>query len=416
MRPRARAERGAALLVTIVSIAVLTALAVDLAYESRVSLQIAANARDELRASYLARSGVALSRLVLSFQQRVDALTAATAPATPTAGPLGGVSIPRVNLWRLVPVGSELVGGLFPDSPPLAAAAPAGGGTTPSMGFDAVIDDEGRKVNAQLEGWEQAGSGMAPRVQSIYQLICDPRWDPLFEREDARGVRTTREDLLVRLHDWVDGGEQSSTLAASFGAGSCAMVAAPKPFEDAFGDENQPYDRGDDRYRVKNARMDSLDELYLIAGVGDAFMAAFGDALTVYLPRDGEGAKRNPNTLDPKQLVANATLIAEPQQEAVLNDPAFEKLLLDAVLARTSLGIVSLASREFAELVVLAGVRVNMNKVKDQFTDRSTTFQIRSTGRTGDVTTTIRAVVQLETAQQAGAVAAPGQLVHWREE
>jgi general secretion pathway protein K len=257
---------------------------------------------------------------------------------------------------------------------------------------------------------------MAPRVQSIYQLICDPRWDPLFEREDARGVRTTREELLVRLHDWVDGGEQSSALAASFGAGSCAMVAAPKPFEDAFGDENQPYDRGDDRYRVTNARMDSLDELYLIAGVGDAFMAAFGDALTVYLPRDGEGAKRNPNTLDPKQLVFNATMIAEPQQEAALNDPAFEKLLLDAVLARTSLGIVSLASREFAELVLAAGVRVNMNKVKEQFTDRSTIFQIRSTGRAGDVTTTIQAVVQLETAQQAGAVATPGKLVHWREE
>ncbi|HYS79620.1 MAG TPA: hypothetical protein VEM76_02860, partial [Anaeromyxobacteraceae bacterium] len=62
--PRTR-QRGAALLIAITSIAILTAVAVDLAYNTRVSLQMAANARDELRATYLAKSGVALSRLVL---------------------------------------------------------------------------------------------------------------------------------------------------------------------------------------------------------------------------------------------------------------------------------------------------------------------------------------------------------------
>ena len=50
LRP-ARRERGAALVVAMVALALLSALAVDLAYESRVRLQIAANGRDELRAS-----------------------------------------------------------------------------------------------------------------------------------------------------------------------------------------------------------------------------------------------------------------------------------------------------------------------------------------------------------------------------
>ncbi len=410
MRPRARSERGAALLVTIVSIAVLTALAVDLAYESRVSLQIAANARDELRASYLARSGVALSRLVLSFQQKVDGLT------SQVGGAGGGVQIPRINIWRLMPVGSELVGGLFPGSPPLAGEVPAGGGTTPSVGFDAVIDDEARKVNAQLDAQPTTG-GLAAVVQSLYQLTCDPRWDALFEREDARGVRTTREELLVRLKDWVDLDERSSALLASFGAASCTMVPEPKPFEDAFGDENQPYDRGDDRYRVKNARMDSLDELYQIAGVGDAFMAAFGDALTVYLPRD---AKRNPNDLDRQVLVANARQIAAVQHDPTLDDTAFADRLLKAMLEQTHMGTVWLSTQDFARIVQGSGVPVNATKLppnKDSsFTDQpSTTFQIRSTGRAGDVTTRIQAVVWL-TALPNEAVAAPGKLVHWREE
>jgi type II secretory pathway component PulK len=100
MKARARTERGAALLVAIVSIAVLTAMAVNLAYESRVALRIAANARDELRASYLARSGVALSRLVLSFQQQLDG-------PQQLAGAAGAaMQIPRIQLWRLLPVDS----------------------------------------------------------------------------------------------------------------------------------------------------------------------------------------------------------------------------------------------------------------------------------------------------------------------
>jgi len=71
MRDR-RPQRGAALLLVLTTIAILTAVAVDLAYQNRVSLQIAANSRDELRALYLAKSAVSLSRLVLHFQQQLD--------------------------------------------------------------------------------------------------------------------------------------------------------------------------------------------------------------------------------------------------------------------------------------------------------------------------------------------------------
>ena len=54
-RQLCRKERGAALLVAIVAIAILTTLAADLAYDTQVRLRIAANARDDLRASALAQ-------------------------------------------------------------------------------------------------------------------------------------------------------------------------------------------------------------------------------------------------------------------------------------------------------------------------------------------------------------------------
>jgi general secretion pathway protein K len=407
MRGAGQRERGAALLVVMVAVAVLTALAASLAYESRVSLRIAANARDELRASYQARSGVALSRLVLSFQQTVDERIPKTA----------GASIPRIQLWRLLPVGTELAANLFP-----AQAPPPAGDSAPESGFEADIDDEGRKVNAQLEALGEGGSGpkLAAQAQVLYQTICDPRWDPLFEREDALGVRTSREELLVRLRDWVDTGEGGATSAlnSESASTSCGTTVLSPPFPNAYGDENQPYDRGDDRYRTKNARMDSLEELLLVAGVGDAFMAAFGDSLTVYLPRD---AKWNVNDLDCRGIVQRAKVMAAPPNQARLYEPEFEELLCKLVTVQTAAGMTAMTPADFAQLVVAANVTVNMNlvqpsNVNSPFTDRSDTFRVRATGKAGAVTSAIDAVVRLEQPQPGAPVAAPGRLVHWREE
>ncbi len=408
-------ERGAALLVVMVSVAVLTALAVNLAYDARVSLQIAANARDDLKATALAKSGVAFSRLVLQFQQDMDDSIPTLPPNVP--------ALPRPQLWRIVPVGSALAEGLFGASggagSGVAAAAHEGGAAVgpPANGFMAQLDDEGRKVNVQLDAFGVGGL-LAAQVQSIWQLICDSRWDDLFDREDANGQRVSRTDLLVYLRDWVDEDEVSSALAASFPGGGCVMIAPQNPFEAGFGDENFPYDRGEDRYRAKNARMDSLDELYLVAGVGDLFVAAFGDSMTVYLPRD---TKRNINETDPARLLELAKIIADPPSQPRLYDTTFAEQLHKLVLDRTYGGMLSLSPLDFGQLVETAGVKVNANLIQptspqNPFTDRSTVFRVRSQGRAGDVKKTLDVVMRFEKAQQAQVVAIPGRIVHWREE
>src|SRR5207248_698749 len=58
-------RRGVALVLVLTTVAILTSIAVDFGYQSRVSLRLTENARDELRAYYLARSAVNLSRLLL---------------------------------------------------------------------------------------------------------------------------------------------------------------------------------------------------------------------------------------------------------------------------------------------------------------------------------------------------------------
>ena len=408
------AERGAALLIVMVAVAVLTALAADLAYESQVSLRIAANARNELQATYLAKSGIALSRLVLSFQRELEDTTS-NVSAMP-----GAPAMPRPQLWKIAPVDSELVSALFggalrsrPETGPAPAALAAAAG--PAAGtFQVAIDDEGQKVNAQLEG---TSTGMLPaQVQAFWQLICDPRWDPLFDREDENGVRVSRADLLIHLRDWVDDEvpPTSSALAASFSPNGCAIALPQNPFEPGFGDENFPYDRGEDRYRTKNARMDSLDELYLVAGIGDAFMAAFGNQLTVYMGRD---EKQNVNTTDPVALLHFAMRMANAQDDPKLLDPKFAQALVKAVVERTFGGILSMSAKDLSDIVQGLGVTVNQNLLSgpnSPFTDKSTVFRLRSVGRAGDVTKTLDVVLRPDKIQPN--VPIPGRIVHWREE
>src|SRR5258708_37833993 len=83
MRAASLQSRGVALILVLTTIAILTSIGVDFSYQSRVSLKLAENLRDETRAYYLARSAVKLSRLLLHFQKQVEQLRRAPTPALP---------------------------------------------------------------------------------------------------------------------------------------------------------------------------------------------------------------------------------------------------------------------------------------------------------------------------------------------
>jgi general secretion pathway protein K len=71
-RRRKQRERdsGVALLMCISMLALLIALTSEFTYETSIHSMQAANARDEVRAHYLARSAVSISRLLIKIQQR----------------------------------------------------------------------------------------------------------------------------------------------------------------------------------------------------------------------------------------------------------------------------------------------------------------------------------------------------------
>lgn len=426
---RPPAQRGAALLVVLTTVAVLTALAVDLAYRTRVSLQSAANARDELRAACLAKSAVALSRLVLHFQQQLDR-SAGNAGAL--AGRLPGqaaqasqASAISFRLWELVPVDSSSVamflsGEPAAGSPPARAPAPAGtedlfgAGTARAFGdyqgsFRARVDDEDRKVNvAQLAGLSTAA---APQLVRLLSLVREQRFDYLFDREDANGFRATRPEVAIALKDWVDEDEVTSVLGRN----------PAVPFEAGYGDENAAYDRGPDRYRAKNARFDSLEELHLVAGLSDGFMSAFGDRLTVY---PDVNAPTNINTSDPQQMLVNILAMSDPPgiPQPVVLDPMFQEKLEAALRLVRPFPFMALNVQQLATVLTALGVRLQAiyrqaanTDARIPFGNRSSTFRILGIGKVGSVTRNIEAVVTFDS--RAGPLASSlGRLLHWREE
>ena len=422
--PRSSDTRGAALLIAIVSIAVITALTVDLAYQTRVTLQSAANARDELRAEWQARSGIGFSRLVLHFQQQLDRTTGAAAAlagaggtgaqggalpggAAGAANPLAGLQL-SVRLWDLVPVDSTIAGMLLGEAAAgeegEAPRDPGADGT-----FQAKIEDEDGKINVrQLNG---IGALPAAQAARLTELVKDPKYDFLFDEEDANGIRVTRRDLLGYLRDWADEDEVTSVYTGN----------PMQPFEPGFADENGVYQRLDDRYVAKNAWFDSLAELHLVAGVSDTFMAAFRDSLTVY---PDVNAPININAADRAGLIVNALVMSDPPgiPQPPLLDPAFEQQLDAALLLVRPLPFMAMTSQQFATALQTLGIQVqpiytqatNSDR-RAVFGDRSTTFRIRATGTSGAVTKNLDAVVTFD--QRAGPLAQDlGRVVYWNEE
>jgi general secretion pathway protein K len=178
-----------------------------------------------------------------------------------------------------------------------------------------------------------------------------------------------------------------------------------------FSDESAQYDRYEPRYKPKNGRFDSLDELYMVHGVSDAFMAAFRDRLTVY---PDVNANLNINTDDPVMLYMAILAVSDPNHpDPRLQDPLFIDRLIRQIRTARLYAFFGMSVLDFVNIVQASGVPVNQtirNNVQNNrwVSDKSSTYRIESVGEAGAVQKKITAVVRLDEGL--------GRLVYWREE
>ena len=446
-------NRGVALILVLTTIAILTSVGVDFSYSTRVSLRLAESARDETRAYYLARSAVNLSRLLLHFQKQVDGLGGqltkgledllrpkgpptppqdgkATAGTPPTPGRISSNVGPKaslgIRLWEILPVDSNVMGALLSgatsiggvDKPSAKGAdsdrpteAPAReAGAKPAVehafgtfdgSFNAKIVDENSRINVQgLDGL--GGAPLAALIQ-LRAMMADPKYDFIFDDEDANHDRVRRDDVILAMKDWIDLDETGSGLDPT---------NTVNPFVNSYGDENSAYDRYTPRYKAKNSRFDSLDELFLVRGVNDRFMAAFGDRLTIW---PDINSKLNINTNDPQQMLTNILIAAAQPNDPALRDPRLLQTILQELQLRKMFSFFGMSAADFVLVLQANGIRLRpeidprlSGAAANFFGSTSDTFRITATGRVGRIEKTVTAVIRYDDLL--------GKLLYWKEE
>jgi general secretion pathway protein K len=284
-RRKVSRQAGFALLVATLTTAILGAVVGEFSYNTRVELESATNARDQLRAEYLARSGINLSRLIIKVQQSVldknrqftgDLQLADFAPYLVKA--FGGDKEEREGLSALLGVDASSIKGL---------------GVGKGASFDVDMGSEDGKINVNCAGGlnaagntgnaftgqptqlpqQQQQQGAAQPItnpaQALYTLLTavefPTRYNRLFENPDSEGQYATRDEIARAIIDWSDVDEQRYEPLGPSSAG-----------------EDYRYDGQRDSYRAHNNYFDTTDEMHLVRGVGDEYWGVFGNFFTVY--------------------------------------------------------------------------------------------------------------------------------------
>jgi len=339
-----RRDRGVALLVVITWLALMIALVGEFTFGTTVDAAEAANARDELRAHYMARSAINLSRLLIKIQTKfIDPVMAqaekmlkdamggaggASGSANPAA-PAGGLGISlRVTDY------ADMLMGFFSGSKDEANSLGSligldltnakGLGMT-SGRFDAEITAEDGKIDLNCGGG-LGTQGYFDRQKIVFRLLSGlmfaQRYDRLFNNADSGGQFNSRLEVARALIDFADADlqmfafESSSTSAA----------------EDYHYDANPR-----DKYRAHNNTLDSLEEIRLVRGVTDGFYEAFAPYLTVYPSSDSAKACRVDMGVISNKEGDCAPLVMGVIRAAAMGDPTKAATLDPTILDDTKL-------------------------------------------------------------------------------
>ena len=231
-QPTRDEQRGVAMLVVLTWLALMISLVSEFTYGTTVDAAQAANARDELRAHYLARSSVNLSRLLIKIQQRfiepvddpgaADAADSSMGGAGTTRGRAGGAAAWR--RWRHQPahhrlrraadgVLQRLEGrGRRPRQPdrPQHHAASRGWASSRAASTRRSPPRTARSTSTAAAGRcrsrpEQADgrlpAAQRPDVLARASIACSRRPTPPASSSPARRSR-------ARIIDWADGDDQ----------------------------------------------------------------------------------------------------------------------------------------------------------------------------------------------------------------
>ena len=277
-RRRTDRQHGVAVLLVLACLAILAPFTATFNYQARVDWQSAVNVRDEVAARQIQRGAMQLSLLLFEIQRLVF-------NQRQFREFMGTMDITQVAPYLMSVFGSadgaEGLGDMVGiDTTALQELAIENGG------FEYRVTAESGKINVNCAAKSsKAGDRDNPAgrtVETLEALMSPTLYDPLFEEEKSNGQYYARADIVRAIADYVDDDRQRFDII-KLRSGSAQ--------------ENDRYGELFDPYLPRNARLDSIDELHLVAGVDDDWMTAFSPELTVY-----GGCKVNLNFASAEQI------------------------------------------------------------------------------------------------------------------
>ncbi|MEM1347064.1 MAG: hypothetical protein AAGI01_00810 [Myxococcota bacterium] len=263
-------RRGVAMMIVLVTIALLSAVTVEFAYSTRVNFAMAANERDKVKSYFMAKSAVNLTRLLLSFQVALQRESRAT---DDDMGRLINRAIRRSNfqIYQYV----DLLMKPFHSG---KIETPVGGLDLQETGvegfgnftgeFTAEVRPEAGRIDINMFFKEETDDN---DLAILCAMFIDPQYDEMFLRKDDYGNPLDRGTVIQNIVDFIDPDNEAISLDQQ-----CKKVGGG-------GDESRNYTRDQKlRIRPRDAKLTHPEDLYQIHGVGDEFIDAFGSQFTVY--------------------------------------------------------------------------------------------------------------------------------------
>ena len=310
-----RREQGVALVLVLTIVTVITVFVAELSSNTSSAFQVAVSERDRLKAEYIARSGLNLTRLLIAKEPDIRRIVA------PMYSMLLGHGPPQLNVWSfadnlLMPFSNygsaksqaKAVGVDFSQMEGLVDT----GGT-----FEVISLPENSMMNLSKPLFWTGDEARNSLAMQLYALLggyqSQSPYDALFNKVDPDGQLTSRIDVIAAVIDWWDDDLERTV----FDPGSSKVSSS--------GSEDDIYSRYPEPYRAKNAPYDTLEELRMVRGFTDDFWATFVEPdpddprrrqVTIY----GSGAV-NPNEARPEVLwsrvcsfMTTAPLCQDPMQ------------------------------------------------------------------------------------------------------
>ncbi len=377
MKKRVR-ERGLALLVVLLTLALVTSVVAEFQYSSSVDLQLAYNARDELQAEYNALTALRMRAMLLKESRTLQSTLA------PALESLGVGQIPITQMLDAVPVDCGLLSGIVREADENLAdsfadeeANEAEGGETASVFIgecEASSVSEHSKIPLNVLANTPAGGENT--INMLTRLLLDPRFENHFIEDDRNGTHAENpQELVAAIADWVDRDRNQRFNEVS--------------------DEDRFYTRLPDAYEAKNAPFVSIAELQMVHGIDDELYDILRDQVTIYASTE----QIDLNSASPSQI---ALALAGALRDGVTLEqanPGFVQLFYTLAEMRAgTMGMGTLNVQTLTALVESSGLGafIDGNRLKDMFTDKpqTTWFTINATGRVGNVQRTITAVFQ----------------------